>query len=228
MLNKLRSGVIVASVVFLLSPAAQAASQPHSRAQVRQHERHQPRQSINRHRRHHRPRRHMHPHRQYNHQHHGRHHRHQHHGRHHRHPRHRGHHPHHNIFVGVHIGGHHHPHYPHGHYQHIHDDYCPVIIEPYVDYHNGTESTLAWEVEYYDDAPSATATSVYLILAPTHGDVYINGKYIGHAQSFKHGKKRVVVPPGNHHIQLKTGGRSYNQQVTIKPGRTAVVKAKRL
>ena len=212
MLKQLVTGIIVSSAVIVLSSPSYAGPQHHPHSRVAPHKHHQPRQSISRHTRHHRPRHHI---------------RHRHHHRgHHHHPRHRAHRPHHHSFIRVHIGGHHRPHYPHGHHQHIHDDYCPIIIVPPGSVHRNI--VIDWEVEYYDSHSTPDETSVYVIVAPHQGDVYLNGQYIGPAKSFKHGEKRMIVPPGAHQIQLRTGGRSYTQNVTIKPGGTAVVKAKRL
>jgi len=215
MLKQLVSGIIVASAIFWLSIPAQAGPRPEPRAHVQRHTHHRPRPHIDRH-----ARRHVRQH-QRRHVKHDRHH-HRHHHRYHRHHRHHG------VFIGVQVGGYaHHPHYPHGHHLHVHSAYCPVVVERHV-YHHYVETAPVWEVEHHTAHAPTAETRLYIVVAPHHGEVYIDGNYVGEARTFRHGKKLVPVPPGRHTVQLRYGGQSYTQQVTVEPGATAVVKAKRM
>jgi PEGA domain len=70
--------------------------------------------------------------------------------------------------------------------------------------------------------------TIPIIPMAIHGEVDIDGNYVGEARTFRHGKKLVPVPPGRHTVQLQYGGQSYTQQVRVEPGTTTVVKAKRM
>jgi len=120
----------------------------------------------------------------------------------------------------------HHPRH-HRHHLHVHSAYCPVVVERHV-YHHYVETAPVWEVEHHAAHAPTAETRLYIVVAPPHGEVYIDGNYVGEARTFRHGKKLVPVPPGHHTVQLQYGGQSYTQQVTVEPGATAVVKAKRM
>ncbi|MDH3598327.1 MAG: PEGA domain-containing protein [Candidatus Tectomicrobia bacterium] len=211
MLKQLVSGIILASVVILMSIPAQAGPRHEPRAHVQRRSHHRPRPHIDRHVRRH-VRQHHRRHVQHDRRHHPRHRRHRHHG----------------VFVGIHVGGYaHRPHYPHGHHLHVHSTYCPVVVERHV-YHHYVETAPVWEVEHYASHSSTSEAILHIVVAPHHGEVYIDGNYIGEARTFRHGKKLVPVPPGHHTVQLQYGGQAYTRQVTVEPGATAVVKAKRM
>jgi hypothetical protein len=95
-------------------------------------------------------------------------------------------------------------------------------------YHHYVETAPVWEVEYHVTHTPTSETSLYIVVAPHHGEVYIDGNYIGEARTFSQGKKLVPVTPGSHTVQLQYGGQAYTRQVTVEPGATAVVKAKRM
>ena len=219
MLKQLVSGIILASAILLLTGPAQAGPRHEPRTHIQRRSYHRPTPHIDRHARQHRVRRHHHRHVKHD-RHHYRH-------RRHHHRRHR-HHRYHSGFVGVNFGGYaHRPHYPHGHHLHVHGAYCPVVVERHV-YHHYIEAAPVWEVEHHASHASTSETRLYIVVAPHHGKVYIDGSYIGEARTFRHGKKVIPVPPGQHTVQLQYGGQAYTRQVTVEAGTTAVVKAKRM
>lgn len=95
-------------------------------------------------------------------------------------------------------------------------------------YHHYVETAPVWEVEHHAAHAPTAETRLYIVVAPHHGEVYIDGTYIGEARTFPAGKKLVPVPPGRHTVQLQYGGQAYTRQVTVEPGATAVVTAKRM
>ena len=131
---------------------------------------------------------------------------HRHHRRHHRH--HRRHHRHHRV-------------YPHGHAYHIHDAYCPVIVHPVV-------TVPAWEVYYHRHDHHSSAAILHIVIGPFSGALYIDDHYYGDARHLHGGKLKLSVSPGLHTVKLHHRGRTYTHQVRVKPGATAVVKAKQL
>lgn len=146
-------------------------------------------------------------------------HEHKHHQRHHWH--HRPRHP--RVHIGVRIGRPYgYPSYPHGHHLHVHSPYCPVVVEKRI-YHHYAYAAPTWHIYY--DTHYTPQTILHIEVVPQHGDVYVDGRYLGQAQTFDNGQVRLAVPPGQHAVQLRYNGASYTRHVHVKSGSTAVVQA---
>lgn len=154
------------------------------------------------------------------------------HRRHHRRPHgihhrpHRHHRPHHGgLHFGIHVGVPiWHGYYPHGHHLHVHDHRCHVVIEKHV-YHHSYAAPV-WHVDHYDSFHTAPPTPrIHIVVTPGHGEVYVDGRYIGNADTFRDGQTEVPVTPGRHVVKLRYGGRSYTHPVQVKDGSATLVRA---
>jgi hypothetical protein len=118
------------------------------------------------------------------------------------------------------------PVYPHGHHAHIHDAHCPVIVHKHVDHH--IYAAPVWDVHYAPLQAPGTATFMFLEISPGQAELYVNGHYLGYANSFHNGRIQIPVAPGMHTVQLQLHGTAYTKAVAVHPGRTAIVKARLL
>lgn len=123
----------------------------------------------------------------------------------------------------IYVGGYHRPYHPHGHHLHIHDTYCPVVIHRHHVYAAPT-----WVVWYQTHHTAFPQANIHLSVAPYHGEVYIDGNFLGLARTFRGGQVQVPVTPGPHTIRLRYGGTNYTRQIHVRPGATALVRAERL
>ena len=135
------------------------------------------------------------------------------------HHRHRNHHAH----KGIHRRKPHRPYHPHGHRMHIHDTYCPVAIHRHYVY-----ATPTWTIWYQTQRATFPQASIHLSVAPHHGEVYIDGNFLGLARTFREGDMQVPVAPGPHTVQLRYGGSNYTRQIHVRPGTTTRVRADHL
>ena len=95
----------------------------------------------------------------------------------------------------------------------------------HVDYHRPYPAPV-WHVHY--DTHHTQKTRLRIEVAPHHGDVYVNDRYLGQAHTFRNGSVQVALPAGKHTVQLRYGGTSYTRQVHVKTGATAVVQTHRM
>lgn len=99
-----------------------------------------------------------------------------------------------------------------------------MVIEKHVYHH--TYATPVWHVEHYDKFHTAAPSPlIHIVVTPGHGDVYVDGRYIGNADAFHDGQAAVPVAPGRHVVKLRYGGRSYTHPVQVNSGSTALVRA---
>jgi hypothetical protein len=114
-------------------------------------------------------------------------------------------------------------HYPHGHHFHIHGSHCPVVVEKHVYY---IYSTPIWYV-YHDirDASSPRAF-LHIVITPRHGDLYIDGYYVGQVRRFRQGRVQLPVTPGVHVVRWDLGSTAYTRQIHVQAGSTTLVKVR--
>ncbi|MEZ5355143.1 MAG: PEGA domain-containing protein [Bryobacteraceae bacterium] len=54
--------------------------------------------------------------------------------------------------------------------------------------------------------------------------VYINGKYMGHADEFNGGTQRLLLPPGDYDLKIvSTSGKTHEQKIKIEANQTVTV-----
>jgi hypothetical protein len=80
-------------------------------------------------------------------------------------------------------------------------------------------------VHYYTHHAPALQTILHIVVAPRHGDIYVDGRYLGQARTFRDGKVQFPVAPGRHTVQLHIDGTAYSRQVNVKAGSTTIVEA---
>ena len=114
--------------------------------------------------------------------------------------------------------------YAHGHHLHVHDHHCPVVIEKHVHHH--AYAAPVWHVDYHETFhAAATMPRLHIVVVPGHGQVYVDGRYIGNAKAFRDGRTTVPVTPGRHVVKLRYGGRSYTKPVRVNYGSATLVRA---
>jgi hypothetical protein len=70
------------------------------------------------------------------------------------------------------------------------------------------------------------STYLYLEISPGHAELYVDGQYFGHANSFHNGQLQLPIAPGRHMLQLHVNGRAYSKAVEVHPGASAIVTAR--
>ncbi|MFN7924838.1 MAG: PEGA domain-containing protein [Bryobacteraceae bacterium] len=56
--------------------------------------------------------------------------------------------------------------------------------------------------------------------------VYVNGRFMGHADEFNGGTQRLLLPPGEYTVRVEAAGGPTEQKVTLEANKTATVQAK--
>lgn len=133
--------------------------------------------------------------------------------------------PHPGVQIGVSLGWPRHaPAYPHGHHRHVHGPLCPVVVEKHVHHH--VYAAPVWEVHYAPLHTPYASTFLLLDISPGHAQLYVDGQYLGHANTFQNGRMQIPVSPGIYMIQLHLHGKAYSKEVHIQPGRSTIVTAR--
>jgi hypothetical protein len=58
-----------------------------------------------------------------------------------------------------------------------------------------------------------------------YAPVFVNGKYMGHADEFDFGAQGLLLPPGEYTVRIEpTSGAAIEKKVTLEAGKTAVVR----
>jgi hypothetical protein len=106
----------------------------------------------------------------------------------------------------------------------VHGPRCPVIVEKHVYHH--VHVAPVWDVQYSPVRLPHASTYLHLEISPGHAELYVDGQYLGYANSFHNGQLQLPVAPGRHMLQLYLDGRAYNKAVEVRPGTSALVTAR--
>ena len=132
---------------------------------------------------------------------------------------------HHGVRFGIIVSGHFGAtHYPHGHHLHVHSSHCPVVVEQYVHHH--AFPAPVWHVHHYVHHSYGPHTSIHIVVSADHGDIYVDGRHVGHGQRVRDGRLRLPVAPGEHLVQFRIGKNHFTRQVHVPSGATTVVEAR--
>lgn len=110
--------------------------------------------------------------------------------------------------------------YPHGHPWHVHDPRCQVV-KRHVDFH-----APVWHIQHYRHPYSTSQATLYIVVSPHRGELFIDGAYLGPVGRFHAGTIEFPVAPGYHEVRLSVDGRTYIKSMHVRAGALAAIRVR--